>query len=84
MNNIEELKQDLKKATPLIGIEVNLKKLRKGEIKKLYLAKNCKDKDTLLKYAKNAGIIILTLEQNNVELGVLCKKPFSISALGFE
>ncbi len=84
MNSTEQLKQDLKKGTPFFGAEVNLKKAQRGELKKIYLTKNCKEKETLLKQAKNSEIEIIELEQNNVELGVLCKKPFSISVLGFE
>ena len=84
MTSVEDLKADLKKATPLMGTEVNIKKIQKGELKKIYLAKNCKDKESILRYAKNSKTEIIELDQNNVELGVLCKKPFSISALGFE
>ena len=84
MNPAEQLKQDLKKATPIIGVEVNLKKLRKGELKKIYLAHNCKEKETIKTYAQELGTELIELEQNNVEVGVLCKKPFSISVLGFE
>ena len=84
MNSPEQLKQDLKKATPIFGIEVTLKKLRKGELKKIYLAKNCKEKTSLLRYAQQNDIEVIELEQNNIEVGVLCKKPFSISAICFE
>lgn len=84
MNATEQLKQDLKKGTAVMGIEVNMKKLRKGELKKIYLAHNCKDKDTIKHYAKEQGTEVIELEQSNVEVGVICKKPFSISALGFE
>ena len=84
MNSSEQLKQDLKKATPIFGVEVTLKKLRKGELKKIYLANNCKEKTSLLRYARQNDIEVIELEQNNIEVGVLCKKPFSISAIGFE
>ena len=80
----DQLKQDLKKATPLFGLEVTIKKLKKGELKKIYISSNCKDKESIRSYAKKTGAELTELEQNNVELGVLCKKPFSISALGFE
>ena len=84
MNAADQLKQDLKKGTAILGTEVNLKKLRKGELKKIYVAHNCKDKDAIKHYAQQTGTQVIELEQTNVEVGVICKKPFSISALGFE
>ena len=80
----DQLKQDLKKSTPFYGVEVTLKKLRKGELKKIYLSKDCKDKETILSLAQKTGIHVIELQETNAEIGVVCKKPFSISALCFE
>ena len=80
----ETLKQDLKKSTPFYGVEVTLKKLRKGELRKIYLSKNCKEKETILSLSKKTGIPVVELEENNAEVGVICKKPFAISTLCFE
>ena len=80
----DQLKADLKKSTPFYGVEVTLKKLRKGELRKIYLSTNCKDKETIHSLAKKTGIQVVELQENNAEIGVICKKPFSISALCFE
>lgn len=84
MNSLEQLKQDLKKHTPNVGVETVLKKLKKGELKKVYISDNCRDKEAVLKLAGQSGAELHETGTNNVELGTICKKPFSISALGFE
>ncbi len=83
MTTIETLKQDLKKAKPYYGVDITLKKLRTGAVKKVYMASNCPEKDTIKRYASMTDTEVLELTENNVELGVICKRPHSVSVLSF-
>ncbi len=81
---VMDLKEDLKKKKAIFGSDVNTKQLLNGKLSKLYLASNCKDKDTFLSLAQKANVEVTILAENNKELGTLCKKPFSLSVIGFE
>jgi len=81
---MDEIRDASIKKKLVIGTDATLKKIRLGKIAKVYLSKNC-PKDTqkdLEKYSKMTNIEIVPLEKSNEELGVVCKKPFSISVLG--
>jgi len=67
----------------IIGSEKTLKNLKLGKISKVYLSSNCpeKVKDSVEYYSKLSKASIVKLKYPNDELGVLCKKPFSISVL---
>lgn len=80
---MKELKEILEGKNLTVGADSTIKKLRKGEIKNIFLAKNCPVgiKDMIKSYAKIGGVKIVELDIKNEELGVLCKKYFSISVL---
>lgn len=81
---MNDLKEDLKKGKPIYGTENTTKKIKLGKMKKIYVASNCKDKQTLVAYAKQFGVEVVELGENNAQLGVLCKRPHLISVLGFQ
>ncbi|MEM3126768.1 MAG: ribosomal L7Ae/L30e/S12e/Gadd45 family protein, partial [Candidatus Woesearchaeota archaeon] len=69
----------------IIGTDRVLKGLRQNSLKKVFVASNCpqrlsKDIDY---YAGLNKVEVIKLIQQNEELGTICKKPFSISVLGF-
>ncbi|MBI2666837.1 ribosomal L7Ae/L30e/S12e/Gadd45 family protein [Candidatus Woesearchaeota archaeon] len=68
----------------IIGSDRVLKELRKGGLKKVLVAKNCpsEQKGDILHYAHLTEIPLVALEQNNEELGVLCKKNFFVAVVG--
>jgi len=78
------LAKELKSKKVVIGTERVIKNLRLGKINKVYISSNCKDsiKSDISHYGKLGNIEIVELSLSNEELGVLCKKPFSISVLG--
>jgi len=80
---MKELKEVLEDKNLTFGADRTMKKLRKGELKSIFLAKNCPTgiKDMIKSYAKIGGVKIVELDVKNEELGVLCKKYFSISVL---
>ena len=68
----------------VIGTKEVVKNLRLGKLSKVFLTINCpaKVKEDIKHYAKLTGAEVIQLKQPNDELGVLCKKQFSISMLG--
>jgi len=84
---MKDLKEAVKEGKGLvIGTQRTLKKLKMGELKKVYASSNCpKDVlDDLEHYSKLHNIPLVVLKENNEELGVICKKPFFISVLSLE
>ena len=82
----EEIKQIIKKGQDVIGTKEVLKQLKLGTISKVFVTVNCPDeiKESIAHYAGIASVEIVNLKQPNDELGILCKKPFSISVLGLK
>ena len=68
----------------VIGSDRVLKELRKGNLKRVLIAKNCpiQQKQDLIHYAALTKVPMVALEQNNEELGVLCKKNFFVAVVG--
>jgi len=84
---MKDLKEAVKdKKGLVIGTQRTLKRLKMGEIKKVYVSSNCpKDVlDDLEHYSKIYNIPLVKLKENNEELGIICKKPFHISVLSLE
>ena len=81
---MSNIKEEIKNKKLIIGLERTLKKLKKSGLKKVYVTSNSHAKEQLLLIGKTLGAEVVILEETSKELGVLCKKPFSISVLGFE
>ncbi len=73
--------KDLKKAVVDNKIVVGLKSVKKmiGKVKKVYVSRNCAE--DLSELCKLAGVELNVLDVSSAELGVLCRKPFSVSAV---
>ena len=80
----KEIRDGLKEGTIIIGTDETMKLLKSGKIKKVYLVANASDrmKDDAAYYGKLANVEVVDLDMSNEDLGVLCKKPFSISVIG--
>ncbi|HZX44412.1 MAG TPA: ribosomal L7Ae/L30e/S12e/Gadd45 family protein [Candidatus Nanoarchaeia archaeon] len=74
-----EIRKLLKSKSMIIGTDRTLKQLKLGKIKKVYVSANCDQKtlDTISRYDAE----VVKLSYPNDELGILCKKTFSISVL---
>lgn len=68
----------------LIGAEKVLQALRMKKVRAVFLAKNCpaEIKADVRHYATISNVQVIKVEQNNEELGVLCKKNFFVSVAG--
>ncbi len=84
MDSLEEIKKNLETNQLIIGAEATLKNLKIGKLEKVYVTSNCSAdvKEDIEHYTGIAGVEVVGLEQSNEELGVVCKKPFSISVIG--
>ncbi len=79
--DLDEIKKLIRDEKLIFGRDIALKKLRLGKVEKIFLAKNCNEelkKD--IEYYKNINKFeVAQLSIPNDELGMICKKPFSIS-----
>ncbi|MCK4669784.1 MAG: ribosomal L7Ae/L30e/S12e/Gadd45 family protein [Nanoarchaeota archaeon] len=80
---IEDLKERIAKKLVTIGTEATLKNLRQGNLEKVFITKNCPEKvrDDIKDFKEDVEIV--ELDKTNEELGVMCKKQYAISVLGF-
>jgi len=67
----------------LFGTNSTMKNVMTGKVRLTIVASNCPDKirRDLEKYCKLSGIPLIVYPRNNVDLGRVCGKPFSISVL---
>lgn len=79
-----DIKKLLKSENLIIGTDRVLKTLRSSKIEKVFVASNC-NKETLSDikhYAEISGATVEELDVPNDELGIICKKIFSVSVIG--
>lgn len=81
---IKELKEKILAKKVILGTEKVLKSLRQGELSKVFLASNSTDKlrQDVEYYTKLAKILVIKLDLNNEDLGILCKKNFFVTVIG--
>ncbi len=81
--NIKEIKKLLKSKELVIGFERTVKNLRNGSVKKVFVASNCSEKarEDVERYCSIGKVEFVELDYPNEEVGVVCKKPFSISVI---
>jgi ribosomal protein L30E len=81
---IEEIRKQLGSKNMIIGEREVLKGILKGTIKKVYLAKNCKAtvRRDIERQKDIAKFDLEVVDLLNEELGILCKKPFSVAVIG--
>ena len=82
---VSELKKAVEEKRIILGKDRTIKKLRRGDITKIFLASNCSndDEEEIKHLAKIANVKVEKLKKPNEEVGLLCKKIFSISVLGY-
>ena len=79
--SLAELKKHVGNKKLLLGTDRTLKNLKKGELKEIFLSSNVAEnlKDDIETNAKKFGIKVYQLDINSDEMGVVVKKPFSVS-----
>ena len=78
-----EIKKMMKTGNLILGTERAMKNLRLGKIEKVMVSLNCpaKVEKDICHYAGLAGAEVQKLDYQNDELGIICKKPYSVSVL---
>ena len=80
---LADLKKLLKTDKLIIGKERTIKSLKLGKLEQVFLSSNCSCIEDIEYYAGLSGKAkVDKLKVPNDELGVICKKPFSISVIG--
>lgn len=85
MGNIDDIKKTVKEGKAVIGTDLVIKSLKLAKLSKVFLTLNVPAdvKEDIEHYSKLSNVEVISLQVPNDELGTLCKKPFSISVLGF-
>lgn len=84
--DILEIQKNINSKNLVIGTQETLKNLKLGKMGKIFLTSNCpKDvRSDVEHYASLSSVMVMNLSIPNDELGIICKKPFSISVVGFK
>ncbi len=77
------LRKAIKTGKVYLGSKRTLKALRNNEAKMVVIANNCPKKilEEIEKQVEKQNIRMLKVDKNNMELGAMCGKPFSVAAL---
>ncbi len=78
------LESDLKNKKVIFGIDRTLKEVKNHKIKKVYIASNSQRREYTASVCKSFGVEVEVVKETNKDLGIFCKKSFSISAIGIE
>ncbi len=84
--HINKIRTAINKKKAVIGTDRTLKNLKLGKVVIVFLSRNCPEsvKEDVSYYAGLSKTEIVQLPYANNELGVVCKKPFSISVLSIK
>jgi ribosomal protein L30E len=81
-----EIRKMLKNEKLVLGSDRVLKLLRDNQMESIWLSSNVPAgvSEDVKRYAQMSGTTVETLNIPNDELGVICKKPFNIAAIGLK
>ena len=83
MSELDEIRKRIEQGTVTIGTKTTLNNLKLGKLEKIFVTKNS-PKNVKDEIKHLAGATEVTeIDMLNSELGTFCKKPFSISMIGF-
>jgi len=81
---MNEIKKLLGNEKLIIGTNRVMKNLRVSKVEKIFVCSNCNEEvlEDIKHFAEMTETIVEELKVTNDELGVVCKKPFSVSVIG--
>ena len=81
--SLEALKEALKSEKITIGSKEVLRKLRLGEIKRVFFSSTCPQavRETIKRYATQKKIEVVELTVPSAEVALMCKKNYPVSVL---
>jgi large subunit ribosomal protein L30e len=82
-DELNEIKKLVKEGNIIIGTKDTLKRLKTGKLAKVWMSVNVPSdvKEDFVKYAAMNDVQLVSLSVPNDELGIICKKQFSVSVL---
>ena len=80
---LKDIKKSLDDGKCIMGAKEAIKNIKTGKVSKVFVSKDCPKEmlDDLTNYSNISKIELVVLDKTKEDLGVLCKKPFSISVL---
>ena len=80
---LDALKKALTDKKMIYGSNETIKALKQGKVKEVFVSSNCPKNvlSDLDYYAKLSGATVTKLDITDKEIGLICKKHFSISVL---
>ncbi|HIG98197.1 TPA: hypothetical protein HA231_02120 [Candidatus Woesearchaeota archaeon] len=83
MDAVAELRKHVQAGNLVTGTKETMQLLRQGKASRIFITSNCPATvmGDLKHYCSLSGCELVELSVPNDELGVLCKKPFSISVV---
>ena len=84
--SLAELKKHVGSKKLLLGADRTLKNLKKGELKEIFLSSNTAEnvKEDIETISKKFNVKIYKLDITSEEMGVVVKKPFSVSVASLQ
>lgn len=86
MNLVNLLQEKVKENNVVFGYNKVIKLLKSSHPKMIVIAKNMpkEKKETILHNAKLSKVEVKEFDNDNVNLGLVCGKPFSVSVLAIK
>ncbi|MBS3113157.1 ribosomal L7Ae/L30e/S12e/Gadd45 family protein [Candidatus Woesearchaeota archaeon] len=83
-DEISKIKKALEEKRLIIGTERVLKSLKLSRLVEVFITSNSipEVKDQINHFANLQKVTVTSLSMDNEELGVICKKPFSVNVVG--
>lgn len=81
---VANIKKLLTEEKLVLGTNVTLKQLKKGNLKRIYISSNIPQnvKEDIKHYASLSKVEVIEAPVSNEEFGIICKKSFLISVIG--
>lgn len=81
--DVKSIRKSIESNNVVFGLKETVKNVKLGNVSTVYISSNLPDtaKNDLMRYCKISKFKIVSLGDSNEELGVICKKPFSVSVL---
>lgn len=86
MNTEEIVKKAIKEKRVILGSKRSIEAILRKEAKMVIIAENCPEeyRKDAEKFAKLANVELVHYHGSGVELGELCRKPFSVAMLAIK
>ena len=83
-NPLAEIKKHISDKRLVLGTKATIRNMKLGKVQKVFLTSNCPDsvRNDVEHYSSVSSCKIENLTIPNEELGVICKKQFSVSIAG--